>query len=325
MTGPQISTSRSILMHTALAYLTPEIRTFDLILQGSLNGTLHIKPSLPAEILLAIRFHLFPVTVTHLFERSHLALAHYESSLRKSLCQECLAYNQEVYGPDVWEWEHFTGACSCGGNRFGVDKSRTGHVRALEYYNLWKQKQTFPDCSTWLELYLSLESARLAAGNPSIHSIWDVVTLTLKDHGCRLRIAKADKVYCSLPWRGMQISLDITTPVLIVPDDPTSTESLRDINSTASITIHRVNRDLCLSYAYDRGLQMSKDVRPRQITVPPIERRSVASQIQDRAIELASVVSTVVVAAVTLPITVATVALAVFCFYSPQSRALRII
>ncbi|KAG6874408.1 hypothetical protein C0995_015144 [Termitomyces sp. Mi166 len=316
-------------MHTSLAYLSPELRTFDAILQRSFNGTLRTAPSaivLPTEILLMIRLHLLPTVTTHLFRRSTRALARYEASLRILLCQDCLSYNQEVYGPDIWGWEHFSGACSCRGNKNKLDECRTEYRRALEYYDLWSQKQAFPDCSTWLELYLSLESSRLTDCQCSIRSIWDVVTLALRDHGCRVYDQRPSPItpYCSLPLWGMRITLDISAPIVIVPDHQTISLD----SESGPIALHRANRDLGLSFAYERGLQMWNDVRPdTRFCAQSRDRPSFASHVQTQAMEIVSTVSTAVVVAVSLPITLATVALAVVCFYSPKSRtsALRII
>ncbi|KAH0591232.1 hypothetical protein H2248_001324 [Termitomyces sp. 'cryptogamus'] len=312
-------------MHTSLAYLSPELRTFDAILQHAFNGTLRTTPLkivLPTEILLMIRLHLLPTVTTHLFRRSTRALARYEASLRILLCQDCLSYNQEVYGPDIWGWEHFSGACSCRGNWNKVDDCQTEYRHALEYCDLWDQKKAFPECSTWLELYLSLESSRLIYCRCSIRSIWDVVTVALKDHGCRVYEQRPPPTssYCLL--RGMKIILDIPTPIVIVPDHQTISLD----SESGPIALRRANRDLGLSFAYERGLQMWKDVRPNtRFHTQSSNKPSFASHVHTQAMEIVSTMSTAVVVAVSLPITLATVALAVVCFYSPKSRALRII
>lgn len=323
MTEGKITTSRSILMHTSLAYLSPELRTFDAILQHSSNGTLRTIPSsivLPTEILLEIRLHLLPTVTTHLFKRSTRALARYETSLRILLCQDCLSYNQEVYGPDIWSWDYFSGACSCKENMNKVENRLT----AVEYRNLWSQKQAFPDCCTWLELYLSLESSRLPDCKYSIRSIWDVVTLALKDHGCRVYNQRLPPTspYGSLPLQGMKITLDIPTPIVIIPDHQTISLG----SESGPITLYRANRDLGLSFAYEQGLQMTKDVHTnRRLRANSSDVSSFSSHVQIQAMDIISTVSTAVVVAVSLPVTIATVALAVVCFYSPKSRALRII
>ncbi|KAG6846051.1 hypothetical protein H0H87_006415 [Tephrocybe sp. NHM501043] len=330
MSQPSIITSRSILMHTSLAYLSPELRTFDSILQDSFDGTLRMQSAsimLPPEILLTIRLHLLPTITTHLFKRSAHALSRYETHLRKLLCQECLSYNQEVYGPDVWGWGHFTGACLCRGIRNRIDESLTEHCRVLEYCELWNEGRAFPDCSTWLELYLSFESSRLVGCPNSMDSIWDVVGLALKDHGCRLsdRMTQPLNRYRSSSLKGMKIMLDIPTPVVIIPER--STYSLDSISSSSgSVALHRVERDLGLSCAYERGLEMWKDARSHAGIHPvPDTPQTIKSCIQSQAAEIISTMTTVVVVAVSLPITLATVALTLVCFYSSNSRALRII
>ncbi|KAG6911337.1 hypothetical protein DXG01_001008 [Tephrocybe rancida] len=330
MAQPSISISRSILMHTSLAYLSPELRTFDSILRDSFDGTLRTAPArirLPTEILLEIRLHLLPLVTTHLFRRSTHALARYENHLRKLLCQDCLLYNQEVYGPDIWGWEHFTGACSCKGIRARVDEGRTEYQPALEYCDLWNHEDAFPDCSTWLELYLSFESSRITGCPDAIRSIWEAVTLALKEHGCRLsdQIAQPANRYLSLPLRGMKVTLDIPTPITIIPEHPGHDLDSAP-HSSGPLTLHRTSRDLGLSCAYERGLEVWKDVRYHTRTHPlPPDPPTSTFSIQSQAAEIASTMSIAVVIAVSLPITIATVALALVCFYSPKSRALRIL
>ncbi|KAG6813985.1 hypothetical protein H0H92_004478 [Tricholoma furcatifolium] len=324
MAESKIFTSRSILMHSSLAYCSSELRTFDSIIHDSYQGTLCTAPTsitLPTEILLEIRHHLFPTITTHLFRRSNHALVRYETSIRTLLCQDCLSYNQEVYGMDIWQWDHFTGACSCRGRNRTLG-SRVEDRQALEYCDFWNQKQAFPDCSSWLELYLSLETSRLTGYTQPMRSIWDVVNMTLHDYGCRLMTHPAQ--YWHLPSRGIKIDLDIPTPLVIVPDN---TSTLNGGSGFGPVALHRADRDLALSFAYEKGLQMWNVTRRSNTLAgshsddpPPL-----GSSIQSQAIEIISTASAAVTVAVSLPVTLATVALTIVCFYSPMSRALRIL
>ncbi|KAG5643131.1 hypothetical protein DXG03_001521 [Asterophora parasitica] len=322
-----ITTSRSILMHTSLAYLSPELQTLDSILRDSFSGRLIVVPPrlrLPTEILLIIRQHLFPAITTSLYERSTQALARYESCIRRLLCPDCLSYNQEVYGPEIWGWEHFTGACCC--RRKGSGQAEPPQLP--EYGDFWNHNQINPAGHSWLELYLSFESKRLANCQRSFHSIWDLVGTVLSDHGCRLSDVPTASGHPTprrhghaLPLRGMRISIDIPTSVSIVP-----AESLLEANDSlisAPTILHRADRDLGLSIAYEKGLQLWKEG-------PPPRRRFYSkgsldpSTLRSQAMTFCTAITTVAVAALSLPLTFATLALTVLCFYS-QSRALRIL
>ncbi|KAJ3753949.1 hypothetical protein EV360DRAFT_52564, partial [Lentinula raphanica] len=94
-------------MHVSLACSSIEIRTVDAIINSQTACTL------PLEILLLIRAYLLIEVTNHLIIRSASALQRYERSLRYLLCPDCIAYNQDVYGNDVWGWEQFSGACAC--------------------------------------------------------------------------------------------------------------------------------------------------------------------------------------------------------------------
>ncbi|KAF8079081.1 hypothetical protein FPV67DRAFT_94937 [Lyophyllum atratum] len=324
MSEPAITTSRSILMHTSLAYLSPEIQTLDSILQDSFTGKLNIIPArlrIPTELLLIIRNHLLPAVTAHLFERSTQALAQYESFLRKLLCQECLSYYQEVYGPDIWGWEQFTGACSCRVAKDGFDEGFGEHTE--KYRDLWSQEQSFPNCSTWLELYLSFESSRLADYPTSFHSIWDVVSVVLGVYGCQLKdnVTQSSKHRLFLPFQRIKITVDIPTPVTIVP----ATSALPgDARHSAPAILHRADRDLCLSFAYEMGLEIWRERSHSRSRFYSKFSPTFTSKIESQISAVFASISRAIVAALSLPLTFATIAMAVVCYYS-NSRALRIL
>ncbi|KAF5385245.1 hypothetical protein D9615_001131 [Tricholomella constricta] len=301
-----ITTSRSILMHTSLAYLSPELQTFDSILRDSFVGKLTIIPPrlrLPTEILLFIRHHLLPAVTTSLFERSKHALAHYESSIRKLLCQDCLSYNQEVYGPDIWGWEQFTGACLCRG-KSSVNDGRAERSQIPGYGDFWNLEQPYPSWHSWLELYLSFESSRLTNCQRSFHSIWDLVGMVLGDYGCCLSDNPTKRDH-SIPVRGMRMSIDIPSSITIVP--AVSLLEADDTPFSALTILNRANRDLGLSIAYEKGLQLWKELphpRPRFHTKAPLK-----SNLHSHIMAICKAITTMAAAALSLPLTFATLAL----------------
>ncbi|GLB35719.1 hypothetical protein LshimejAT787_0300070 [Lyophyllum shimeji] len=324
-----ITTSRSIIMHTSLAYLSPEIRTFDSILHDSLVGKLSVvseRLRFPTEILLLIRHQLLSALTSQLFDRSTQALAHYESSLRKLLCQECLSYFQDVYGPDIWGWEQFTGACTCRVAKEKADGGQAGYQEIIGYCNLWSQEQPFPNCSTWLESYLSFELSRRADFRDSFHSIWDVVGVVLEDHGCRLSDnAKQPNNHRHFrPFRHIKIAVDIPTAVTIVPAQSAALEG--DVARSAPIIIRRADRDLGLSLASEQGLEIRRHAG-QSCPQPRLRTADLLPPLSSKEFRIAGIVaafSTIAVAAASLPLTLATIALTVVCYYSTP-HALRIL
>ncbi|CAA7268106.1 unnamed protein product [Cyclocybe aegerita] len=216
-----VTTSKSTLMHACLAQLSPELQTMDSIIHATPKAFSCRKPTLPIEILLLIREFVFPIVTTHLVQQSTAALESYERSLRNLLCPDCIAYNLDIYGPDIWQWEQFTGACACmeiegpgsqrqsyrtsGYRQQGHRSHRTTHVKG------GPNPKEFADTHHWLESHLSRQAA-LRVQQSQSHSrghhephasssasatalqatprpapsidIWDVVSAVLREFGC---------------------------------------------------------------------------------------------------------------------------------------------
>lgn len=154
--------SKPILLHAALANISHELTTLDYVIRSP-------HRNLPTELLLIIRAHLSTVLTTQLFTESTRALSEYESNLRRLLCPDCISYNHDIYGPDVWEWQQFSGPCNC------IPTARN------EQLSLHVNPQQFVNPLHWLEHHLSLQVASIS---PPQSSIWDVVTDVLKRYHC---------------------------------------------------------------------------------------------------------------------------------------------
>ncbi|KAF8899207.1 hypothetical protein BD779DRAFT_1487548, partial [Infundibulicybe gibba] len=134
---------------------------------------------LPAEILLIIRAYLFPIITQSLIVQSASALTQYETSLRDLLCQDCILYNEEIYGPDVWTWEQFSGACAC--MEMGVQPSP--RISSTPKPNDTNPQQ-FNNAQHWLEHHLSCQ-ARLMSGCDT-SDIWATIANALYAYGCEV-------------------------------------------------------------------------------------------------------------------------------------------
>ncbi|KAJ7492155.1 hypothetical protein FB451DRAFT_960936, partial [Mycena latifolia] len=141
-----LTTTRSTLMHAALAHVSLELREFDLIAFGTLRmrtlSPARSLSSMPPEILLLIRSHLLPVLIARFIATSATFLENYEASLRHLICPQCIFYNEYVYGHDVWAW-HLSGPCSCA--------PHAAHTRR-------PNPKQFRDRHHWLEAHLSRQS-----------------------------------------------------------------------------------------------------------------------------------------------------------------------
>lgn len=204
--------SKSALMHACLAHLSSEIQTIDYIIQVIPGSTApYNAPTLrlPTEILLLIREWLFPLVTAHLVQKSTTALEAYEHSLRNLLCPDCIVYNLDIYGPNIWQWEQFHGACAClettseslqptsvdGITGFG---RQSQHHTPMAMATMPNPKQ-FTNAQHWLETYLSREAAALfkvkTRGNHSqipaavdrvtaAVDIWGTVAQVLREYNC---------------------------------------------------------------------------------------------------------------------------------------------
>ncbi|KAJ3875333.1 hypothetical protein F5051DRAFT_378020, partial [Lentinula edodes] len=191
---PALEISRSTLMHASLAYLSDELRTMDSIISS------HNACSLPLELLFLIRAQLLIQVTDHLIFRSSSALQRYETSLQYMLCPECIAYNQDVYGNDIWGWEQFLGACACFTAKNPSISSPIVLRRMdphLSNYSISSPPTLNPKKFTnrhhWLEFYLSMKALRLIRRCTSEGTvvgdyervIWDLVSNVLEGYGCQ--------------------------------------------------------------------------------------------------------------------------------------------
>ncbi|KAJ7597329.1 hypothetical protein C8J56DRAFT_1041534 [Mycena floridula] len=146
----------STLMHSALAYFSSEMQTLDAII------TTETTP-LPREILLIIRSELFFAITSSLISSSTSALQHYESSLLRMLCSDCLDHNTSIYGYSIWDW----GPCGC-------------------FQIRWKPRR-LAGRSQWLEHHLSRKSVHRLERRPwSSDIIWVLVEKVLGEFGCEI-------------------------------------------------------------------------------------------------------------------------------------------
>ncbi|KAJ3572213.1 hypothetical protein NP233_g3230 [Leucocoprinus birnbaumii] len=158
--------SKVTLLHAVVATLSSELKVVDDIIR---------RPNrLPAELLLIIRAHLHSTLTNQLFQESICALAKYEQDLQRLLCPDCISYNHDIYGPDVWQWQQFSGPCHC---------IQTQNDRLQKPSSTLQQ---FVNPHHWLEHHLSLQAARLSPTPSPLCSIWDVVIDVLHRYHCEL-------------------------------------------------------------------------------------------------------------------------------------------
>ncbi|KDR85652.1 hypothetical protein GALMADRAFT_132319 [Galerina marginata CBS 339.88] len=216
-------TSKFTLMHASLAHLSPEFQAMNNVI----HQLSHTTPTcetivLPTEVLLLIREWLLPIITVQLIKQSIIALEAYEQSLCNLLCPDCFGYNLDIYGPDIWQWEQFSGACACvppetdtedpHGHRTTTDNGGRRHYhyisKATRTTILVNPKQ-FVDREHWLESHLSHQAAsafsldvrfrghsrltQSAIPPPSV-DIWDVVTLVLRDFQCEAACGQGDRL-----------------------------------------------------------------------------------------------------------------------------------
>ncbi|KAJ4485665.1 hypothetical protein J3R30DRAFT_3441069 [Lentinula aciculospora] len=314
--------SRSTLMHASLAYLSGELRTMDSIINA------HSTYSLPLELLLLIRQYLLIEVTDHLILCSSTALQRYEMSLRYLLCPECIAYNQDVYGNDVWEWEQFSGACAC----FTATRYRSiSSLIALRRLDSLLSgsmisspaslnPKKFTNRHHWLEFYLSMKALRLFSSRSSPDSlvgdpkvIWDLVSSVLEGYGCQNVRAR----HSSLDRRFM-LSSGGHECCLVVPQERFSV-----VTEHSSTTLKRVERDLALAVEYDSL------PTPRTISkLGRIERFSFDYSLSDHRSDpmiakgkfalskIANSLQSILLTTLSIPLSIVTLVLTVICFYS---------
>jgi len=315
-------------MHSSLAYVSSELQTLASIIQQP--PTTPNKMHLPPEIILHIRSYLLPVITNHLMQRSASALAQYESSLRDLLCSDCIAYNQFVYGPDIWQWAHFTGSCEC------VEMTRSlSHAWTFdipEKFHVNPDPQEFTTAMDWFEFYLSLESSRLKGRrtHPK-HSfaIWDVVEEVLRDHGCHiLHDASAGSILSVHDGDANFVTIAALPSLL---EDVDEDISMPYEDYTARRILYQAVQDLCLSIEYEGDLRVPQAVplsRPltwsRSHALASTSSSGAMTLMQTQCLNVVQAIAALVVAWLSLPLTFATLAFTIFCFYS-KPRSLRIL
>lgn len=334
LTNSAILTSRSILMHASLAHLSQELQTMDFIIQNASNA------SLPTEILIIIRSWLFPIITAQLLVQSATALLAYEKSLRNLLCPDCVAYNLDIYGPDIWHWEQFSGPCAC---LEIVEPGRQGHAQShsskhtTPNLGMLNPKQ-FYDSLQWLEHHLSNKTVLRATkhrgyrrstspDSVSMTNIWDIVNDVLLEFNCEIN--HESDAYNRIERGQSKNKRDI---IQIIPlqhdefDSEKTTETETDANWRAYILLRRASRDLGLLLEYPQYFDASRSV------ASPSTRRWTNSESSDTFIpsfyhhpkdlvsEVFCFITSFAAVFLSLPITFATLALTILCFYSkPQS------
>jgi hypothetical protein len=304
---PTIASSRSLIMHASLAHLSTELRTFDSILRDSSQSS--TRGRLPPELLLIIREHLFPIITNQLYQRSVTALAQYESSLRRLLCDECLGFHQDVYGLDIWKWEHFFGPCLCSAS----NTRSSGETEDPEYWDTLYPKLQFDNCVAWLEYYLSFEASRLSYRQKTFSSIWDVVNTVLDEYDCEISGAL-------IPATARFVKQD----TISIAPAITARAHTADPNEQVSATIlHRLSRDLSLSHAYENGLELKgKKVHPRALSHPP--KPQPPATLLSRSVHGLETIVDLTISCITFPLTFTTAILTVLCYcLHPRPHPLR--
>ena len=303
----------------------------DFIIRSASNA------SLPTEILIIIRSWLFPIITAQLLAQSATALLAYENSLRNLLCPDCVTYNLDIYGPDIWHWEQFSGPCAC---LEIVEPGRQAQSHSSKHttpnLGMLNPKQ-FYDSLQWLEHHLSNETVlrikyrgyhrSASPDSVSMTNIWDIVNDVLREFNCEIN-HKSD-AYSRIERGQSKNKRDI---VHIIPmqhdalDSEKTIETDTDANWRAYISLRRASRDLGLLLEYPQYFDASRSV------ASPFTRRRTNSESSDTFIpslyhhpknlfsEVFCFITSFAAVFLSLPITFATLTLTILCFYSkPQS------
>lgn len=310
-------------MHAALAYLSPELQTVDSIIRDFFMH--QSKPRLPTELFLLIRSHLLPAVTIDLLNMSTLALSQYESSIRGLLCFECLAYNQEIYGQDIWQWGDFSGGCACA----GIEKTILNRSKPQdpEWGPLIQPNpKQFTDRSHWLEFYLSYESSHLTGlplppENPSL-AIWDVVESVLRNYECQVIQHRSLVGLAQGPSLSSSGSNHRQNIVTIIPkvdiDDKTGSISPHEMQ----FILRRADRDLGLRFEYGNDVNtLPENIHPQS---SPCHRGFPFTRFTRISINILQAVARTITVCLALPLIITTLALTVLCYYS-RPKSLRII
>lgn len=284
LTSSAIVTSRSTLMHASLAHVSQELQTMDCIIQNTSNTL-----SVPTEILIVIRGWLFPIITAELLAQSATALLAYEKSLRNLLCPDCVTYNFDIYGPDVWHWEQFSGACACldivePGKQFVHDaQSYSGRCTKSNLDNTGSlNPKQFYDSLQWLEHHLSNETAlrtikhrgyyhslssdsSVCSRQATLTNIWDVVDNVLREFNCKVNHESSDDVRaCNrVERRQSKNKRDMVQIIPTLRHDLDSENIIRaetDADWNAYILLRRASRDLGLLVEYPQSFDASRSI-----------------------------------------------------------------
>lgn len=339
--------SKSTLLHTALACTSPELQTMDYVIHNAYRQSLPGSAVLPTEILLIVREFLLHTVTAQLIKRSTLALVAYEQSLRDLLCPDCISYNLDIYGPDVWQWDQFNGACACIesaemhiGSRSSTGRVKEPHILAQPQSapggGIVNPKQ-FTDSSHWLEFHLSRETARrvhscipgAAESRPAPPAdIWRSVSSMLRDYECEAiwdpEEAAHSRSHSRIVRRPFHFQRDV---IQISALRHTHAHLAGAPEWQAQATLQRAVRELGLLLDYaEEYSAYGPHVVPATYTLrwPSASNACYRGQdMVDLAKALARVLLSLTVGCVSVPITFATLAVTLFCFYS-RPRGFRV-
>lgn len=350
MPGPKIIISKSTLMHACLAYMSPELDAINYIIHGPYTKSNPRQVTLPTEILLLIRGWLFPTITTHLIKQSMTALAVYEQSLRDLLCADCIAYNVDIYGQDIWQWEQFSGACSC--NSGPETHTRFRHTNKITRRNSTHNSkmgrsitsldpQQFVDAEHWLESYLyqvaTLFEAKRRGQEWSVTSgtraappidIWDVVHSALRVFDCEVAGEFNERKRNRNRVERGQFHLNRTLVQVIPSHLRDETHPSNDTLWRAEANLHRAGVDLGLLLEHPHPLFIPVKYSPhltRRLRWPSASNSCYKGQdIVELFQTFFQLLASLLAACLSLPVTFATLALTILCFYS-RPRSFRIL
>ncbi|TDL28141.1 hypothetical protein BD410DRAFT_799472 [Rickenella mellea] len=190
---PPFLTTQDSLLHAAVAYASNKRATLDALLVHSTA-----TPILPPELILQVRAHLQHIQSDQIAATSSEALARYEYAAASRYCAECTAYNQHVFGPDVWSWFEagVTEECACRTvTPSGALPDRPPEPKEFEFEGV-RAVRTRRD---WLYAHLSL--VYLAGKDVSTH-----VDSVLSSFGCeavpRKHLPPSSGVYAGVTSMG---------------------------------------------------------------------------------------------------------------------------
>jgi len=347
MPSPKIITSKSTLMHACLTYMSPELDAIDYIIHdpyAKSNPSLH-QVTLPTEILLLIRGWLSLTITAHLIKQSMTALAVYEQSLRDLLCADCIAYNVDIYGQDIWQWEQFSGACSCNPDpenhrpfrdadriTWGNPTHNSGMGRSITSLD----PQQFVDAEHWLESYLYQAATLFEAKRRGVASgartapptdIWGVVHSALREFNCEVagEFDERKRVRNRVGRGQFHFKHNL---VQVVPSHFRDGHPSSDTLARSEANLRRAGMDLGLFLEHPHPLVIPIKYSPysmRRLRWPSASNSCYKGQdIVELFQTFFQLLASLLTACLSLPITFATLALTILCFYS-RPRSFRIL